>query len=580
MAEKAVEKVGELFSQCSLSVPSAGHCMVHSEEELKLYCRSCGELSCLKCSTQGGKHYNHEYQQMREAFMASQKRVKKKTATLKKSLTNLKERSDKMSKRQEAVESSIHATFQKLRDAIDARETQLVGQLHQITEKKLKDLTVQKMQVETTLEKLVMYRGTKETQSEKVMIDTILKEKALRCYPALKADTDADIVVFSATLDHSFCQTYGLVEAPGILDPSACFLTEEVAVAGVEEMATVTLQSINCGGRPCEEVISQLECELVSEITGATTTCDVQRKGQSSYEISYQPTVKGMHQLHIKAEGHHIRGSPFSTAVRSKVENLGTPIWTYTMREKPLNVAINQRREVIVVGELGTVSSPPTLRYNIRGSNPIPCAVAVDGEGDVFVSDIRNNCIQKFTATGKLIATVGTEGSGPLQFFSPTGITVSDNKVYVMDGGNNRVQVLAPDLSYQYMIETGTRSGEAGNWYLACDGAGMVYVADTIGHCIRVFNSVGGYVRKFGQHGKDPGELDTPGGVAIDGDTIYISENSNNRISVFTLKGRYVTSFGRKGSGPGEFSRPNGLAVDNCGVVYVCDSGNSRLQVF
>ena len=38
-----------------------------------------------------------------------------------------------------------------------------------------------------------------------------------------------------------------------------------------------------------------------------------------------------------------------------------------------------------------------------------------------------------------------------------------------------------------------------------------------------------------------------------------------------------MTSFGGKGKRPGEF---NGLAVDNCGVVYICDTGNDRIQIF
>ena len=61
---------------------------------------------------------------------------------------------------------------------------------------------------------------------------------------------------------------------------------------------------------------------------------------------------------------------------------------------------------------------------------------------------------------------------------------------------------------------------------------------------------------------------------------LYVSEEGNNRVSVFTSEGQLVTSFGRRGKGPGEFDDPRGLAVDNSGVVYVCDSGNNRVQLF
>ena len=49
---------------------------------------------------------------------------------------------------------------------------------------------------------------------------------------------------------------------------------------------------------------------------------------------------------------------------------------------------------------------------------------------------------------------------------------------------------------------------------------------------------------------------------------------------MFTYEGQFITSFGRKGEGPGEFYGPYGLAVDNCGVVYVCNCGNNRIQCF
>ena len=57
----------------------------------------------------------------------------------------------------------------------------------------------------------------------------------------------------------------------------------------------------------------KLECELLLEITATKSSCSIERR-QSQYEISYQPTIKGRHQLHIRVEGQHIRGSPFSVA--------------------------------------------------------------------------------------------------------------------------------------------------------------------------------------------------------------------------------------------------------------------------
>ncbi len=90
----------------------------------------------------------------------------------------------------------------------------------------------------------------------------------------------------------------------------------EEAVVG--EISSVLLQVITCIGIPSEETVESWHCELMSEITLAGS---LERRGQSQYEVSYKPTIKGRHQLHI-------RGSPFPVAVRLPIEKLSTPVLT------------------------------------------------------------------------------------------------------------------------------------------------------------------------------------------------------------------------------------------------------------
>lgn len=66
-----------------------------------------------------------------------------------------------------------------------------------------------------------------------------------------------------------------------------------------------------------------------------------------------------------------------------------------------------------------------------------------DGSGDVYVSDWRNDRIQKLDSNGKFIAQWGSSGEGEGQFNRPAGIAVDeDGNMYVADWGNERVQVL------------------------------------------------------------------------------------------------------------------------------------------
>ena len=595
-------------------VNKASHCFVHEDKELELYCETCGELICLKCVTKSGKHHSHDYEELNVAFekykneiMSSLEPMEKQVTIIKKALTLIEQCHGAISDQRAALEGNIHVTFRRLREVLTFRETELIGQLHKTTQGKLKDLAAKSDQIETTLAQLdsclhFMRESIKGgNESDVLMMKTNTVHQVKELTTPFQADTlnpniEADMV-FSALADLTArCQSYGQVFSSCSPDPSKCHTTGkglEVAVVG--EKSTAILHAVSYEGKPCEEPIKSFECKLVSEITGTRANCSVERRGQSWFKISYQPTIKGRHQLHIKVEGQHVRGSPSSVAVKSPVEKLGTPILTLGGVREPEGVAINQRGEVVVT-EVGvhcvSVFSPSGEKLRSFGTHgsgqgqfDSPFKIAVDGEGNILVTDHGNHRIQEFTAESQFLATVGTKGSGPVQFIYPTGIAfnTSNSKVYVVDTRNHDVQVLNSDLTFSSTFgKQGRGKGQFSTPYgIACDSTGKVYVADTSNHRIQVFTAEGKFLRMFGRLGQGRGELVLPWCVAVDtSGMVYVSENGNHRVSVFTSNGQLVTSFGRKGEGPGEFSCPCGLAVDNSGVVYVCDLRNNRVQVF
>ena len=96
-----------------------------------------------------------------------------------------------------------------------------------------------------------------------------------------------------------------------------------------------------------------------------------------------------------------------------------------------------------------------------------PAGIQFDADGNLVVVDSRNDRVQKYTKDGKYLSGFGGSGSGDGQFRRPWGLTIdkdgssaedggdlshpsdvavdSEGDVYVVDFGNNRVQIYDPE---------------------------------------------------------------------------------------------------------------------------------------
>ena len=70
-------------------------------------------------------------------------------------------------------------------------------------------------------------------------------------------------------------------------------------------------------------------------------------------------------------------------------------------------------------------------------------SLASDHQGNMYIADAGHNCILKLSPQRKRLAVWGTAGSEPGQFHQPAGVAIdSRGNLYVLDYGNNRIQEL------------------------------------------------------------------------------------------------------------------------------------------
>ncbi len=128
----------------------------------------------------------------------------------------------------------------------------------------------------------------------------------------------------------------------------------------------------------------------------------------------------------------------------------------------------------------------PEVTYGTRGdpaaelTNVVGFVVA--DNGDVLVLDGESKNLRRFSADGKLQATIGREGAGPGEFRGPTGMVRGPgNTIWIGDLDNHRYSVHASDGTFLRNIPSGTEvAGPLYSWDRFVADGRLVHVAFVI----------------------------------------------------------------------------------------------------
>ena len=252
-----------------------------------------------------------------------------------------------------------------------------------------------------------------------------------------------------------------------------------------------------------------------------------------------------------------------------------------------------------------------------------PEAVAVDGAGNLYIADSANQRIRRVDATTGTISTIAGSGhwdyggdGGPAteaHLRHPRGVAVDgDGNLYISDSGNHcirkvdaatgTISTIAGTGEWGYSGDGGpaTRAQLGETVGVAVDGDGNVYIADPGSNRIRKVDAATGIISTFAGTGEwgysgDGGpatqaHFEEPHGVALDGDGhLYIADFHNHRIrrvdafteTISTIAGTGEWDYGGDGglATSARFRNPFGLAVGSDGNVYVVDHENRRIRV-
>ena len=582
-------------------------CSKHKDQELRLYCETCGKLVCHDCTIR--LHQGHQYDLISDTFeghkadiTASLEPVEKQMGVVSNKLKQLNSRCTEINEQRALVKANIHKEICGFIETLKRREVELVRQVDQQVEPKLKNLAEQRDEMETIHAQLgsclSFVKESLRTGSQGEIVK--MKKRVVKQIEEMTAEFNADALapyeeanVGFATLP-SFSDDCGQVGDVyvQVVAPEASYATGRgLQVAMVNEKATVSVFTLDHHGKPYVRNIDRMTCELTSENNAKITEGSIRRIKDNQYEINYCPISRGRHRLHIKFDDNHIKASPFTVTFGIPIKKLGTPVMTITGLSRPWGVAVNKKGEIIIAESnthrvsVYSQAGEKLRSFGSRGSGEgqfaCPRGVAIDDDGNILVADSYNNRIQKFSADGQFITAVGRFGANPLQFNCPAGIAIHpiNKTVYVSDSSNHRVQILNPDLTV--LRNFGSRGSGKGQFEqprgIAFDSKQNMYVGENRRNTrIQVFTLEGVHLQWLGDT-----KLNNPFDVCIDSnDIVYICDTDNHRICIFDSSDTLLHSFGTQGKSPGQFNGPYGITIDKNGLLYVSDYYNGRVQIF
>ena len=106
-----------------------------------------------------------------------------------------------------------------------------------------------------------------------------------------------------------------------------------------------------------------------------------------------------------------------------------------------------------------------------------------------------------------------------------------------------------------------------------------MYATTFLDHKLHKFNKEGALLKSVGGEGKEPGQLISPNGNRVRGNKVFVCDSGNHRIQVFDTELNLLGVIGRKGKKSGSFDFPAAVDFDSNGTAYIVDSHNHRIQV-
>jgi len=161
----------------------------------------------------------------------------------------------------------------------------------------------------------------------------------------------------------------------------------------------------------------------------------------------------------------------------------------------------------------------------------------------------------------------------------PTSIEIIGEKIFVAYGFQDEMQVFDLDGNYLWKFgSSGTQAGQFNIPYRLATLNNELFVADLENYRIQVFDLDGNFLRQFGTHSNSINQFSKPTDVYAYDSQIFVVDQHHALILVFDLNGKLMKEF-PVNQNLSDISEPHGVFVYD-DLIFVSDVGDSSVKIF
>ena len=491
--------------------PPTGMCLDH-KEPLIIFCFDCESLICYHCTAMD--HRDHKFEFCKKAAPKSKENLLEKlgplvnqSESLAQAVDNIHITKQELKGNGDSVANSILTSFKELREILDKREQELLGNadgLQQLwqTQANICQLPIDPAKCTVTVKDSTKHEVSKTSNATLVTRLSSNKISRRHCKVSCSLRSLYNNGITECKVAQTGVGQYSIQYTLTVRGRHEITVSVDgQQVAGSPFPVFVSIPPIQLGKSvkvwtnfttPTGIAVNSVGEILVSDVCGDIVKFDTKGNRQTllkQYRLS--------NLCKIEIDDKKIYGIDFTSNRILKCDQNGSNIQVQEVE----HVSKGLTGLAVVGGEVMVCEDPnrgtimvydKEMNYVRRIENRHMgqlWAISADSQGNLYCADMNNDTIQVFSNDGVFLRSFGCNGKGKKRVKRPCGLCVFGNYVYVCNRGSYKISVFTIDGVY--VTSFGQRGSDEGDFnfpYSICvDRDGFVYVTDCKNMTVQCF---------------------------------------------------------------------------------------------